>query len=331
MRNVVIGIALVVSLVASCSVLDPSAGTTPVDTAPKGALEKTVIKVGILQLVDSAPMYLAIDAGYFKAEGLDVRITVNPKGSASIDQVIGGSIDIGQASYPPAYIPVAKGKARLKIVADDVQTRADLVLVVVGPGSSITDPRQLVGKKVAVSSSKGISELAFDSTLKTLGVNPDSVNFASFDITQMPSLLERGDVDAAIIAEPHLTMALQHGMRKLADPFKGPTVDFPWSGYFCSEKYAAANPHTVAAFQRALLKGVRDANANRSMVEGIVLSRILNSNDPDAVRTVQIMNMPVFPLTVDPKRLQRPADLLYDLGQTPTRLDVTQMLIPPLP
>nr|CEL14557.1 putative extracellular solute-binding protein [Kibdelosporangium sp. MJ126-NF4]CTQ88922.1 putative extracellular solute-binding protein [Kibdelosporangium sp. MJ126-NF4] len=286
-----------------------------------GPLERKVVRIGTLGLVDSAPLHLAVDKGHFAAEGLDVQLTTGTKGSANVDNVLGGALDIGLTSYPPALMPQVNGVANIKIVADAVQTTENLILCVVGRNSPIRKPADLAGRKIAVSSKRGISELTLNSQFKMMSVDYSKIQYVSMEIAGMPAALERGDVAAAVIAEPHLTAATKTGLVKLMDPFSGPTANFPWSGWIARKEFTDANPKLIAAFKRALNKGVADTG-DRTKV-GEVLTKHLRI-DAD---TYQLMTLPVFPTSVDPVRLQRVADLMLEQGEITKHIDVRTMML----
>jgi NitT/TauT family transport system substrate-binding protein len=289
--------------------------------AGSGPLEKPTIKLATLKLVDSAPVDLAFDRGYFRAEGLEVERTDGAKGSVNIDNIIGGSIDIGLTSYPPAFTPQARGVAKLKIVANAVQTKENLVQLVVWEKGPIKKPKDLEGKKVAVSSRGGISELALRSQFKTMGIDADRVEFYSLEIASMPAWLERGTIAGAVVTEPHLTTTLKAGAIGLMDPFTGQLANLPWSGLLATEKFVKENPKTVAAFQRAFARGVADT-ADRETVEKITVKRL-----EIIPETAKLMTVPVYPTTADPVPLQRVADLMLATGEIEARLDVREMLM----
>jgi NitT/TauT family transport system substrate-binding protein len=307
---------LLLAATAGCGIMGSSSSSEP-----HGQLEKTKIKVANLSLVDSAPLFLAMDKGYFAAEGLEVELSTGAKGSANVDNVIGGSIDFGMTSYPPAITPQIKGAAELKVVADAVQTTENLILVVVPKDSKLKSPTDLAGQKIAVSSKRGISELTLDSQLKIKSVDYTKIAYVSMEIAAMPSALDRGDVVAAVIAEPYLTQATKTGLIKLMDPFSGSTANFPWSGWISTKKFTDTNPNTVKAFQRALNKGVADT-ADRDKVNKALIDHLKIDES-----TVQLMTLPVFPSTVDAVRLQRVADLMLEMGEINKKIDMHTMVL----
>jgi NitT/TauT family transport system substrate-binding protein len=324
MRRKLAAVGCAMAMVAAlggCGVFGEAAESTPGSSGP---LEKTTIKVAELKIVDATPIHIAIDNGHFKAEGLNIELSTGGKGSANIDNIIGGDIDIGMASYPPSIVPVAKKVADLKIVSDGVATTENLFMLVVKKGGTITSLKQLEGRKIAVSSQGGIGELALRSQLKIAGVNVGKDQYLSMPFADMPAALDRGNVDAAIMNEPFLTQALQtNGVQKLLSPFTGRTADFPTSGWIATKKFTDENPKTVAAFQRAMVKAVADAQ-QRSVVESAVVKYV---QVPPNVAS--LMTMPIYPSSTDATRLQRVVDLMVETGELKAeqKIDMHTMVI----
>jgi NitT/TauT family transport system substrate-binding protein len=313
-----------VAALGGCGVFGEPAESAP---ASSGPLEKTKIKVAELKIIDATPIHIAIDRGYFKAEGLEVDLSTGGKGSANIDNVIGGSIDIGLASYPPSIVPVAKKVAELKIVSDAVATTENLFLLVVKKDGTINSLKQLEGRKIAVSSQGGIGELALRSQLKIAGVNAGKDQYISMPFADMPSALERGNVEAAIMNEPFLTQALQsNGVQKLLSPFTGRTADFPTSGWIANKKFTEENPKTIAAFQRAMVKAVADTQDRRVVEEAVIKYVQVPPN------VASLMTMPIYPTSTDATRLQRVVDLMVETDELKAeqKIDMHTMVIGPV-
>ncbi len=299
--------AAMVATLGGCGMLG---GNADQSNAPTGGLEKSTIKVAELKIVDATPIHMAIDGGFFEAEGLKVDLSTGAKGSANLDNVMGGSIDVALTSYPPAILAQAKKVAELKILSDAVTTTENLFLLVVRKGGTIKDVKDLQGKKIAVSSPGGIGELALRAQFKVRGVTVAKESFVSMAFADMPTALDKGNVDAAIMNEPFLTAALQsNGVEKLMSPFTGATADFPTSGWVATKKFAEQNPKTVAAFQRAMEKAVA-ATQDRAKVEAAVVKYV--GVQPNIAT---LMTLPVYPTGTDANRFQRVVDLMHDVGE----------------
>jgi NitT/TauT family transport system substrate-binding protein len=305
--------AAMVATLGGCGLM----GNSSQDPAPTGGLEKSTIKVAELNIIDGTPIHIAIDAGYFKAEGLNVELSTGQKGSDNLNNVMGGSVDIGLTSYPPAILAQAKKTAELKIVWDAVSTTDNLFLLVVNKDSTIKDLSQLDGKKIAVSSKGGIGELALRSQFKLHGVNFPKDSFVPMAFGDMPSSLDRHNVDAAIMNEPFVTSALQkNGVTKLLNPFTGATADFATSGWVATKKFTEANPKTVAAFQRAMAKAVADTQDRKKVEDSVIKYQKVDAS------IASLMTLPVYPTSTDPTRFQRVVDLMHQVEEMDSKLSV---------
>ncbi|MFC5099890.1 hypothetical protein [Kibdelosporangium philippinense] len=69
--------------------------------------------------------------------------------------------------------------------------------------------------------------------------------------------MKSGNIDGAVVAEPWRTRtAKEFGAMTIVDVSSGPTANISMSGWAATDKLTSANPHTFAAFQRGLNKGV---------------------------------------------------------------------------
>lgn len=300
------GVALLVVLSACGALGDP-----PDEEPPKGALEVSTLKVSVQLNIDAATFFVAQDKGYFREEGLSIDLTVAQKGSATIDNLAGGSVDVGLSSYPPGILArVKKAAPDLTIVADGATTTPELFGVVVKKDSPIKVPADLAGKKIAVSSKGGIGELALRSQMKARDIKIDPNLFIPFGFADMPSRLEAGDIDAAIMNEPYLTTALQEkGVQKVIDPFTGPTADFSTTGFFAKKSFIDKHPNTMAAFVRAIVKAAKASN------DRLVVQQVIQQNIKVDKKIADLMRMPIYQTTAEPSRLQRVIDLMVSTGE----------------
>ncbi|RZQ65333.1 ABC transporter substrate-binding protein [Amycolatopsis suaedae] len=296
------------------------------DPAPAqgdGAVEKPKIRVGVLPVVDVAPLYQAIDKGYFKEQGVEVEAVVVQSGPAAVQGVVGGDLDIAFTSYPGVLGAQAKGVAEMKVVADAYAARPGHMMLVSSPKSAFKKPEQAAGKKIAVTSRGSISDLSVMSVLKTHGVDINTIQWVQMGLPEMGPAMDRGDIDAAVAVEPFVTnTAKTISAVPILDACSGPTADLPMSGWGAVSKFTNANPKTVAAFQRGLAKGVADVQ-DRAVLEPILTKYVKIPAD-----TAPLVTIAEYPRSLDAVRIQRVADLMHEFGVTPQRLDVAPMLMP---
>ncbi|MGC5016020.1 ABC transporter substrate-binding protein [Streptosporangium sp. DT93] len=316
-RAVVAGIALVLTLSACGD--EEGTGTA---AGGEGGLERTAITVGALPIPDSASLYIAEHRGYFKEEGLDVTIESVVGGAQAQQALLSGALDATQTNYVSTFLSVAAGE-KLKIVADLYQATPNSFNIMVSEDSSIKEPADLKGKRIAVNSRKSIGTLAVTSVLTANGLKEGDVTFLECPFPEMKDKLAEGVVDAAWMTEPHLTIAQRStGAQKLADTMAGSTADLPVAGVAVTERFARDNPGTVAAFQRAMGKAQQVATSDRRAVE-----EILPTYTKIDAATAAVITLGAFPVRLGETRLQRVADLMVAHGYLKKPIEAKTVLL----
>jgi ABC-type nitrate/sulfonate/bicarbonate transport system substrate-binding protein len=141
---------------------------------------------------------------------------------------------------------------------------------------------------------------------------------------QMVDAMKAKQVDAAWMTEPFITKAQRDaGARVVTDTAIGPTKDFPMSGYASSKKFADANPRTLALFRQVLRDAQEAASNNKLSVQDALTGYV----DVDQ-QTAALVSVGVFPLSLNPVRLQRVADMMDTEEVFDERLDVGALLPP---
>ncbi|MGC5014960.1 ABC transporter substrate-binding protein [Streptosporangium sp. DT93] len=295
---------------------------------PDGGLEKASIKVGALAVPDSAPLYLAKARGYFADEGLTVAIEPTQSAAQAFPALEGGTLDVALVNYVSTFQAVTRG-ATFRVVADAYQAAPKTFVVMTLDDSKVKSMADLKGKTIGVASRRSIGSLTIAAALATHGLSESDVELLEFPLPDMVDKLRRGIIDAAWLTEPFITQATTTlGARLVQDmtASDSPTADFPVAGWGITAAYAAENPRTVAAFQRAITRAQRLAAGDRKAVTDILptYTRI-----PPAVAGVIALG--TYPVTLEAGRLQRVADLMHsyegylDEGAT---VDVNAILVP---
>ncbi|MEV4256825.1 ABC transporter substrate-binding protein [Spirillospora sp. NPDC049652] len=286
-------------------------------------LEKTDLTVGVMPITEGAGVQIAIDKGYFKQEGLNVRIRTIRGAAEGMPLLQGGSLDISQGGHVGVIKAQASGLLHLKIVAEASSMSKALNGVLVPKDSPIKSPTDLAGKKIGTNARGDQNSLLLRATLAPYKVTIDedkSVIVAPFP--NQEQLLKSGKVDAIAVPEPFVTQVQKDlGARLLTDFAQGPTKDFPITGFDCTEAFAKKNPKTVAAFQRAFRKAQADAG-NRAILASAMGH--FTKLDP---QLVQVISMNGFPTSTNAVRLQRVADVMKEFGYLKQPFAVNTMVL----
>ena len=291
-------------LAVGCSSSGSSGSTSSGSSAsPSSAkLEQSSITVGALPVVDSAGLYLANKLGYFKQEGLTVKIAPVTQSTQAIPDMLHGTIAIiGGANYVSFIEAQAKGTAQFKVVAEGVTCKPNTFGVAVLPSSGITKPADLAGKTVAVNLTNNIQTLTLNAVLKADGVDPSKVKYVVIPFPNMVTALKAKQVNAISAVEPFLGGALAaDGAKQVVSSCDGPVANMPMSGYLATSAWTQKNPNTAKAFQTALLKAQAYANANPSAVKAILPTYT-------KVTAAQANALPLnnYPSTLDPAEMTK--------------------------
>ena len=321
----VVSAVAMLAVVSGCGLLGGSEEKPTDAAAAPGKVEKAKLTLGLLPILDVASVHVAIKKGYFEEEGLEVEAKYLQGGAQAIPGLINGELDIAFGNWVSFFTAESKEAAKavdgLKLVSDGYQAKPEMFLILAKAGSSIKSPKDLEGKTIAINTFRNIAELTAKATLEANDVDPAKVTFKEFPFPDMEAAVESGAVDAAFMVEPFISRAQRtSGQITVLDAASGPTADIPIAGYAASGKFVKENPNTVAAFQRAMAKGQRDA-ADRPTVEPLLVEYAKVDKE-----TASLVHFGEFPTTLDATRLQRVAGLMRTYGLLEKDFDVKPML-----
>jgi NitT/TauT family transport system substrate-binding protein len=230
----------------------------------------TPVVIGTQPIVDSAPLYLGKEMGFFADEGIDLTIKTATGGAAVVPSVLAGDFQFGRGNVLSTMVAVDKG-LDLKCItnANSTAGNPDFGAVVVRGDSPIQSVADLPGHTVSVNTLANIGDTTIRSVVEDAGGDPAGVNFVELPFPDAPAALEGGQVDAAWILEPFLTQALDDGGRVLSYNFSDFHPDLDISCVFASGQLIKSDPEMVAAFQRAMNKSLEYSQENPAEVRRI--------------------------------------------------------------
>jgi NitT/TauT family transport system substrate-binding protein len=306
--------ALLGGLLAGCT------GSAPVaqSTASQGL---THVNVGVLPIIDDAPVYVALEHGLFDAHGLDVTPVILNSGEQATSELVSGQLQFAFSNYVSTILAASTG-AQLRIVADGSQSLPNTNDLVVAHDSPVRNVSQLRGKTIAVNALGNLGTMMTNATLQAAGVPLDSVHYKVVPFPDMAAALTGHAVDAAWMAEPFVTESGEDtGAEELADTAAGPMASIPIAGYATLRSYAQVNSTVVAEFTAALVQA-QAMSANRSVVEQ-ALTTYIGGATPGLVAAVQLDQ---YPTSLNEDRLQRVADLMLSAGLLSHSFSVSRLL-----
>lgn len=313
------GVAII--LVAALCTLTGCTSGNPAHPASAGAPERTTLRVGAGNPIDTAPLRLAVADGSFTRAGLDVTLVEEQTQQDGLTGLSTGNMDVAFATDVTFFNAAANGTA-LQLQGEAYASAPYTMSLVTLPSSDYTDVAAKKAPRIAVDDQNGLGKLAVDSMVATAGGDPTKIKFVTRSYDRMPAALRDGSADAALMIEPYLTQAQQDlGARVLADSSRGATANFPVSSYATSGLFAQSNPRTLAVFRQVLGEAQQRAAADQSTVRR-ALPKLARVDDS----TAALITLGEYPTSLNGVRLQRVADLMHDTGMLAERLDVLSLL-----
>ena len=299
--------------------------STDDDTEPAEAPAETVdLTVGVIPILDVAPIYLGVQEGFFEEEGINLTLELAQGGAAIIPGVVSGQFEFGFSNTVSLLLADANDLG-LKAIANGAQSTADAMedfgAVVVPGDSDIQDLTDLAGKRIGVNTLNNIQTTTINEIVREAGGDPSDITYVELPFPEIVQAVANGDVDAGQLVEPFRTMSLNAGDRNLGSNLAGVMDNLEVAMYFTSTTYAAANPDIVDRFTRAINKSLAYADDNPDAARE-VLGTYTNIDPAVAEAAV----LPRWPGEITVASVERLSELGISDGLFPSDPDVSRLL-----
>ncbi|MDX3905829.1 MAG: ABC transporter substrate-binding protein [Pigmentiphaga sp.] len=225
------------------------------------AKEPDRITVGAVPSLPGAPLYIAIDKGYFKEYGLSVE--AQPVGSSGDLAAMLASGRLQAISGAPSvglFNTVDKGLP-LEIIMSGARSPYNQAIMLRSELKGVVNtPADLKGRTIATNNRGSVTMYQISKVLEAGGLSLKDVTVKFMPFSQMPVALDTGAVDAAMMISPSIEVAEE---KKFAfrwinpdDVIKVKPTDIALMQI--NTDWAAANPDAAYKFVLALMRARRD-------------------------------------------------------------------------
>lgn len=251
---------LIFSLLAALLVTSTAACGKAAATGEDKGSSKSAVKVTLNEVAHSifyAPMYVAIEEGYFKDEEIDLTLVTGFGADKTMTAVLSGEADIGfMGSESTVYTYLGETNDYVVNFAQLTQ-RAGNFLVSRQPADNFSWD-MLKGKNVLGGRAGGMPELVFEYILKQNLIDPksDLSIDQSIDFGSTAAAFSGGQGDFTIEFEPHATALEQKGDGYVVASLGKDSGYVPYTAFSAKKSYIDANPAVIQSFTNALQKGM---------------------------------------------------------------------------
>ncbi|MGB7951793.1 MAG: ABC transporter substrate-binding protein [Candidatus Binatia bacterium] len=286
-------------------------------------------KLGYMKIADTAPMFVAMEKGFFKAEGLELETIPMAGGAIIVQGVTSGDLQFGWTNVISLY-QAHVAKFDFKLIAGgatNVKGSNDTHAIEVLKTSPIVRAKDLEDKTVAVNTLNNIVHLMAMAWIDQNGADSSKVKFVEIPFPNMAAALAAGQIDAISVQEPFATAAVEKGAaRVLVKPWGEVQQKFLIASWFASEKWIQKNRQMTQAFVRAINRGIDAIHADPAVSRSTMIK--WTGLSPDLVAKIQL---PVFEKTLSERDLQATIDLAAKYKMIPRPFKASEVISPLAP
>lgn len=251
---------LVFSLCMGCSKAETGDKTTASDSFEVSSQKTSPVKITLNEVAHSvfyAPLYVAIEKGYFKDENIDLTLVTGFGADKTMTAVISGEADIGFMGSEASVYMYSEGASDYVVNFAQLTQRAGNFLVARQDNEHF-QWADLKGKTVLGGRKGGMPEMVFEYILKENGIDPEK------DLTIIQNIDFGSTAPAFADGRGDFTIEFELGATSLESEGKGHVIAslgkdsgyVPYTAFSAKKSYLKENPDVIQRFTNALQKGM---------------------------------------------------------------------------
>lgn len=299
--------------------------------APARALETVIVQLNWKHQFEFAGFYAAIEQGYYREQGLEVRVREGGPGINTVAEVVAGRADFGVGNSS-LVIERQRGKP---VVAIAALMQHSAIAILARRDHGIENVTDLIGKSIACASHSCDEITAY---LNASGVKSEQVKLIDHQNWGLTDL-RAGTLDATEVYstnEPYWVSGEAQKYILLTPRSAG--IDLYGNVLFTAEATASANPELVRRFRTATLQGLTYAMANREAMATLIFERYNTQAKVrehllfEAERLHDVMRLDLVDAGyMSPTRWAHVRDVYARLGMLPADASLDDFIYDPAP
>lgn len=219
------------------------------------------LSIGILKLTSSAPLFIGIEKGFFKEQGLDLDVQWFDAAHPIAVATASNKIDVGATGITASLFNMVASGQNLSIVADKGREQKGYSSSALVVRTDLWDKgvrkiEDLRGKRIGITQSGSTYHYMIGRLLENKGLQLADVELVPLGkLGAVMAGLQSGQVDAVILNEPNITKVVTGGYGKVIVQV-GDVMDYQTSGIFFSPKLMQ-DKETGIRFLKAYIKSSR--------------------------------------------------------------------------
>jgi NitT/TauT family transport system substrate-binding protein len=288
-------------------------------------LTKVRLPVGYIPNIQFAPLYAAIERGFFKEEGLDVEIDYSME-SDNVQLVAAGQLQFAMVSGEQVVLGRAKGLPVVYVAAWYDRFPVGISSL---QSSGIHTLADLKGKHIGIPGLFGASYIGARALLSAGGLTEQDVTLDAIGYNQVEALVV-GREDAIVVYAPNEPVQLAAMDKPVNTLLVSDVMQLVSNGLLTSEKVIQENPELVKKMVRGLIKGILYTAGDPTDGYKISLKYVENLDKADPVAQKQVLAESIKlwqlanPGHTEPLAWENMQKVLLDMGLLKEPIDLTK-------
>lgn len=252
--------------------------------------EEGVTKIKLTEVAHSifyAPMYVAIEEGYFEEEGLEVELINGLGADKTMTAVLSGESEIGFMGSEASVYVYNEGAEDYVVNFAQLTQRAGNFLVSreAEDDFKMTD---LKGKTVLGGRKGGMPQMVFEYILKKYGMDPatDLTIVQNIDFGMTAQAFAGGSADYTVEFEPSATALEKDGEGYVVASLGVESGYVPYTAFSAKKSYIEKNPKVIQGFVNAIQKGMDYVNSHTPEEIAEIIQPQFAETDKDTLVTI---------------------------------------------
>ncbi len=315
MKQTILFIFLALSLLlSSCA---------PAPAQPAEAPRAVRLPVGFIPNIQFAPLYVAIDKGYFREAGLDVTLDYSMEND---NVALLGANKLEFAIVSGEQVLLGRGQG-LPVVYVMTWYQQFPVGIAARAEENIVAPQDLKGKKIGLPGLYGASYIGLRALLQAGGLTEGDVTLDSIGFNQVEALTT-GQDQAVVVYVTNEPIQLRHAGMDISVINSADYLPLAANGLITNEKTLRENPDLVKKMTAGIMKGLKDTVADPEEAYQICTKYVENLKNADTEVQKQILAASIELWQVelngvsDPEIWNNTQDILLEMGLLKEALDL---------
>ncbi len=226
---------------------------------------KKLTKIKLAEVTHSAfyaPLYVAIENGYFKDLGIDLEVILTPGADKVSAAVLSNTVDIGFAGTESA-IYVYQGGEEDYLVTFAGLTKRDGQFILARDCSKEFNLEDLYGKEILVGRQGGMPALNFLNAIKNSNIDLSKINVNyAVDFASLSGSFIGGMGDFVDLFEPTATSVVKNSKACIVESIGKLSGEMPYTAFYARKSFLNKNNETLKDFTNAINKGLEFVKNN---------------------------------------------------------------------